>query len=294
MVDSAYGPARRTCDKLLGRFGVTTTYYDPQIGADIATLLRPNTRIVYTESPGSLTFEVQDIPAIAKAAHAHGAMVLMDNSWGTPAYFAPFAHGVDVSIQAATKYIVGHSDAMMGTITATAAAFPAVEASAREFGATPGPDDCYLALRGLRTLGVRLARHHETGLALARWLQARPEVKRVLHPALPGDPGHALWKRDFTGACGLFGIVLHDRFAKAAVTAMLDGMEHFGMGASWGGFESLILPTDPGKLRTACPWTEPGRTIRIHAGLEDPADLIADLAKGFDRLNAAQSSAKHK
>jgi len=292
MVDSAYGPARRTCDKLLGRFGVETTYYDPCLGAGIAALMRPNTRVVYTESPGSLTFEVQDIPAIAKVAHAHGAMVLMDNSWGTPVFFAPFAHGVDVSIQAATKYIVGHSDAMMGTITATAEAFPAVEASAREFGAAPGPDDCYLALRGLRTLAVRLARHQETGLMLARWLQMRPEVKRVLHPGLSGDPGHALWKRDFTGACGLFGFVLDDGFGQAAVTAMLDGMEHFGMGASWGGFESLILPADPGKIRTANPWTEPGAVIRIHAGLEDPADLIADLEKGFDRLNAVRDRAQ--
>jgi cystathionine beta-lyase len=230
---------------------------------------------------------VQDIPAIARIAHAHDAKVMMDNSWATPIFFAPFAHGVDVSIQAATKYIVGHSDAMMGTITATAEAFPAIEASAREFGATPGPDDCYLALRGVRTLAVRLARHQATGLALARWLASRPEVKRVLHPALPDDPGHTLWKRDFTGACGLFGIVLDERYDKSAVTALLNGMRHFGMGASWGGFESLILPTEPGKLRTARPWTEPGATIRLHAGLEDPADLIEDLEQGFFRLNDA-------
>jgi len=293
MVDSVYGPARRTCDRLLARFGVETTYYDPRIGAGITRLMRPNTRVVYTESPGSLTFEMQDIPAIAGIAHQRGAMVLVDNSWGTPLYFQPFAHGVDVSIQAATKYIVGHSDAMMGTITATTDAFPAVEASAREFGAIPGPDDCYLALRGLRTLSVRLARHQETGLTLARWLKARPEVKRVLHPALPDDPGHALWARDFTGACGLFGVVLDERFDKTAVAAMLDGMAHFGMGASWGGFESLILPTDPGKIRTATPWREPGLTIRIHAGLEDPADLIADLERGFDRLRAGAGKTKH-
>ncbi len=285
MVDSVYGPARRFCDAFLGRFGVETTYYEPGVGADIAALIRPDTKVVYVESPGSLTFEVQDIPAIAAAAHAAGAAVVMDNTWGAGLYFKPFEHGVDVSVQAATKYIVGHSDVMMGAITTSQALWPQVRQSASDLGASSGPDDVYLALRGLRTLSVRLKRHQETGLALARWLRDRPEVRRVMHPALPEDPGHALWKRDFRGACGLFGVVLGD-YSPDAVAAMLDGMEHFAMGASWGGFESLILPTNPGAIRTARPWTE-GPTIRIHAGLEDPDDLIADLDRGLGRLTAA-------
>ena len=285
MVDSVYGPARRFCDSFLGRFGVQTTYYDPCIGAGIAALIRPETRVVYVESPGSLTFEVQDIPAIAEAAHAAGAAVVMDNTWGAGIYFKPFEHGVDVSVQAATKYIVGHSDVMMGTITTTEALWHRVRQAASDLGASSGPDDVYLALRGLRTLSVRLKRHQETGLALARWLQARPEVRRVMHPALPQDPGHALWKRDFRGACGLFGVVLGG-YSPEAIAAMLDGMEHFAMGASWGGFESLILPTNPAAIRSATSWTE-GPTIRIHAGLEDPEDLIADLERGLARLAAA-------
>ena len=286
MADNVYSPARRFCDSFLGRFGVETSYFDPAIGGGIADLITERTRIVYVESPGSLTFEMTDIPAVAAPAPEAGAVVVMDNTWAAGVLFKPFEHGVDVSVQAATKYIVGHSDVMMGTVTTTEALWPKVRQSAADLGANCGPDDVYLALRGLRTLGVRLRQHHENGLVLARWLRDRPEVERVLHPALPDDPGHALWKRDFTGACGLFGVVLRPA-PEAAVAAMLDGMELFSMGASWGGFESLILPTNPAAIRTATTWDR-GPTIRIHAGLEDTGDLIADLERGFERLNAAR------
>ncbi|MCY4550889.1 MAG: cystathionine beta-lyase [Defluviicoccus sp.] len=286
MADNVYSPARRFCDSFLGRFGVETSYFDPAIGGGIADLITERTRIVYVESPGSLTFEMTDIPAVAAPAHEAGAVVVMDNTWAAGVLFKPFEHGVDVSVQAATKYIVGHSDVMMGTVTTSEALWPKVRQSAADLGANCGPDDVYLALRGLRTLGVRLRQHHENGLILARWLGDRPEVDRVLHPALPDDPGHALWKRDFTGACGLFGVVLRPA-PEAAVAAMLDGMELFSMGASWGGFESLILPTNPAAIRTATTWDR-GPTIRIHAGLEDTGDLIADLERGFERLNAAR------
>ena len=286
MADCAYGPARRLSNTLLRRFGVEVTFFDPAIGSGIAELIRDNTRVVYLEAPGSLTFEMQDVPAIAAAAHARGAMVLMDNTWATPVFFKPFAHGVDVSIHAATKYIVGHSDAMLGVVTTTEAAFEAVRDAADTIGVCAGPDDVYLATRGIRTMPVRLRQHQANALALARWLQARPEVSRVLYPALPDDPGHALWKRDFTGASGLFGVVLRPA-SEAAVAAMLDGLRLFGMGASWGGYESLILPTDPAPYRTATRWAPEGPTLRIHAGLEDVEDLMADLEAGFERLRAA-------
>lgn len=286
MADNVYSPARRFCDSFLGRFGVETTYFDPAVGGGVAGLIRDRTRIVYVESPGSLTFEMTDIPAVAAAAHEAGAVVIMDNTWAAGVLFKPFEHGVDVSVQAATKYIVGHSDVMMGTIATSEALWPKIRQSAADLGANCGPDDVYLALRGLRTLGVRLRQHHENGLVLARWLQSRPEVSRVLHPALPEDPGHALWKRDFTGACGLFGVVLNPA-PQAAVEAMLDGMTLFSMGASWGGFESLILPTNPAAIRTATSWEE-GPSLRIHAGLEDTGDLTADLESGLERLNAAR------
>ena len=287
VADNVYGPTRqRVCDLILARMGVEVTYYDPLVGADIARLMRDNTRVVFLESPGSLTFELQDVPAIAAAAKARGAVVVMDNTWATPLYFKPLAHGVDISIQAATKYIVGHADAMLGVITTTEEHFQTVKTMAHALGHAAAPDDCYLALRGLRTLAVRLARHQETGLALARWFEGRPEVARVLHPALPDDPGHSLWKRDFTGACGLFGIVLKD-FPKSAVAAMLDGLELFAMGFSWGGYESLILLVDPEAVRSAVPWTASGPTLRLHAGLEDVQDLTADLERGFERLVAA-------
>ncbi len=284
--DSVYGPTRQLCDGLLAGLAVATTYYDPHIGAGIAKLLRPTTRAVFVESPGSLTFEVQDIPAIAAAAHAAGALVVMDNTWASPLFFKPFAHGVDVSIQAGTKYLGGHSDVMFGMITTTEALHERVRAMSMTLGGCPGPDDCYLAQRGLRTLAVRLERHRSTGLRLARWVRARPEVSRVMHPALPDDPGHALWRRDFTGASGLFGLVLKP-VRNEAIAAMLDHMELFGLGYSWGGYESLFIPIFPAKNRSATTWDPGGPTLRIHAGLEDPDDLIADLAAGFDRLAKA-------
>lgn len=287
MVDSVYLPTRHFCDDMLKRLGVETTYYDPLAGAGIAGLMRPNTKVVFVESPGSVTFEVQDVPAIAAAAHAGGALCMMDNTWATPLYFKSFAHGVDVSIHAATKYIVGHSDAMLGTITTTEAAWPRLKEAHDLLGQCAGPDDVYLGQRGLRTMGVRLRRQQETALILARWLLDRPEVERVLHPALPGDPGHALWKRDFTGASGLFGAVLKP-CGENAVTALVDHLELYGLGYSWGGYESLIMFYEPEKMRTATSWNAPGPTLRFHAGLEDPEDLIADLARGLERFNAAR------
>ncbi|MGA9603193.1 MAG: cystathionine beta-lyase [Methyloceanibacter sp.] len=283
--DSVYRPTRRFCDHVLKRLGVRTIYYDPLIGAGIKKLLGAKTKLVFAESPGSQTFEVQDIPAIVKAAHAAGAVVILDNTWATPLYFKPFAHDVDVSIQAATKYIVGHADAMLGAITASEKAARAVEKSHEDLGLCPGPEDAYLGLRGLRTLSVRLARHQQSALELARWLKSRPEVARVLHPGLPSDPGHALWRRDFTGASGLFAIVLKPA-SHAALAAMLDGLSLFGMGYSWGGFESLILPFDPRDYRTATTWEADGPALRLHVGLEDVDDLKADLEAGFARLAA--------
>ena len=287
MVDSAYRPTRRFCDHMLRRFGIETTYYDPLVGAGIAACMRDETRAVFVESPGSLTFEVQDVPAIAAAAHQRGAVVIMDNTWASPLFFKPFVHGVDVSIQAATKYVVGHSDALVGTITATEEAWPPIQRAARALGVAPGSEECYLAHRGLRTLAVRLRRHQATALALAEWLRAREQVARVMHPALPDDPGHRIWRRDFTGASGLFGLVLSRPYPRRCLAAMLDGFEHFAMGYSWGGYESLIVPTYPEKVRTATTWQAPGPTLRIHAGLEDPDDLIEDLERGLARLDAA-------
>ena len=283
IVDSIYRPARRFCDNVLSRLGVTVTYYDPLIGAGIERLLSAKTRVVFTESPGSQTFEVQDIPAIAKAAHAAGAVVVLDNTWATPLYFKALAHGADVSIQSATKYIVGHADAMLGAITATEAASRAVQRTHEDLGLCPGPEDVYLGLRGLRSLSVRLERHQKSALELARWLAERPEVARVIHPALPTDPGHAIWKRDFTGASGLFSIVLKP-VAREKVAAMVDGLNLFGMGYSWGGFESLILPFEPSSYRTATAWKAEGPALRLHIGLEDVEDLKADLDAGFARL----------
>ena len=286
VVDSVYGPVRIFCGGFLKRFGVETSFYDPLIGAGIAALIKPNTALVYLESPGSLTFEVQDVPAIVKAAKARGLKTLSDNTWAAPMFFKPLALGVDVDIISATKYIVGHSDAMMGIAVCTEESFLPVRNAATELGNHAAPDDCYLALRGLRSAGVRMRQHQIQGLALARFLAQRPEVERVLHPGVESDPGHALWRRDFTGASGLFGVILKRGIAKKALDAMLDGMELFGMGASWGGFESLILPTHPERLRSAVGW-DSGPCLRLHAGLEDIDDLIADLTRGFERLKAA-------
>jgi cystathionine beta-lyase len=287
MSDSVYGPTRNFATGFLGRFGVSTSFFDPLAGSSIASLIRPETRVVYLESPGSLTFEMQDTPAIAEVARRRGITVIADNTWATPLYFKPLAHGVDVSIQAATKYIVGHSDAMLGTVTCTKNAWKKLKGSTYELGQTAGPDDVYLGQRGLRTLAVRLKQHWATGLALAEWIARQPEVERVLHPALPGDPGHALWKRDFTGASGLFGVVLKEGITDRALCAMIDGLELYGIGSSWGGFESLIVPFDPREARTATRWTHKGPCFRIHAGLEHVDDLIADLDAGFRRLRDA-------
>jgi cystathionine beta-lyase len=285
MTDSVYGPVRGFCTGFLARMGIATTFYDPLIGAGIDALVTDKTRLIYMESPGSLTFEVQDVPAIVGVAKARGVATIFDNTWAAPLFFKPLLLGVDVEVIAATKYIVGHSDAMMGVAVCVEGSFPSVRQAASHLGNHAAPDDCYLALRGLRTAALRM-RHHETqGLALAHWLARRAEVERVLHPALPDDPGHALWQRDFTGASGLFSIVLRPDIVPSAVAAMLDGMELFGMGYSWGGFESLIVPAHPERLRTAVPW-HAGATLRIHAGLEDIDDLIADLERGFARLNA--------
>ncbi|MEO0035112.1 MAG: hypothetical protein RLZZ501_1135 [Pseudomonadota bacterium] len=285
MTDSAYAPTRGFCDKVLARLGIETTYYDPRLGAGIAALIRPNTRLVFTESPGSLTFEMQDLPAIAQAAHAAGALVAIDNTWGV-LHFQPFAHGADISIQAATKYIVGHADAMLGTITTTdKALWHRIKSSVATFGASPGTEEMYLGLRGLRSLPVRLAQHFATAQELTRWLETRPEIARVLYPPLPSDPGHDLWKRDFTGGSGLFGVILRPA-SKAAVDAMLDGYRHFKLGYSWGGFESLVIPTTGSIHRTATPWSAEGPSLRFHAGLETAADLKADLEEGFGRLAA--------
>jgi len=285
VVDSCYAPTRTFCDKTLKRFGIGVTYYDPLIGAAIERLFRPNTRAVFCESPGSLTFEVQDIPAIAAVAHARGAAVLLDNTWATPIYFDALAHGADLSIQAATKYIGGHADVMIGYVTANSSHVERLVDTHGNMGLYASGDDCYLALRGVRTLPTRLKRHQSNAMALTKWLSDRSEVARILYPALESDPGHAIWKRDFSGATGLFGVVLKP-VSEKAVAALVDGLDHFGIGFSWGGFESLIVPA--AITRTARPFHAEGPVLRIHAGLEDPDDLIEDLAKGFERLRSVR------
>jgi len=286
MVDSAYAPTRQLCDHVLTRFGIEVSYYDPLIGADIAGLVRANTKVIFLESPGSLTFEVQDVPAISAVARARGIVTMIDNTWGTPLYFKPFEHGVDISIHAATKYICGHSDVMLGIVTSTEEVHDRLRKGMQELGAYASPDDCYQALKGLRTMSVRLERHHANALKLATWLRERPEVERVLYPALPEDPGYAIWQRDFRGASGLFGMLLKP-CPTAAWHAFVEGLELFGLGASWGGYESLALPNHPERYRTATTWESACPSIRVHAGLEDPDDLIADLEEGFERLRAA-------
>ncbi len=283
ITDAVYGPTRRFCELHLRRMGVMIEYYDPLLGAGIAALLRDNTTVVFTESPGSLTFEVQDIPAIAAAAHARNALVVLDNSWATPLYFRAFDHGVDVSVHAATKYIGGHSDVLLGLIVGNANVYPRLHRLWTDMGVTASSDDCFLGLRGLRTLAVRMAHQQASGLRIAQWLRERPEVREVLHPGLPGARGHDLWMRDFTGASALFGVILHP-VAPERIAAMLDGFELFSLGFSWGGFESLVIPTHPERTRTATQWNPGGPCLRFAIGLEDPEDLLADLAEGFNRL----------
>jgi cystathionine beta-lyase len=284
--DSVYRPTRVFCDSLLARLGVETTYYDPLIGPGIAQHFRSNTRALFLEAPGSQSFEMQDIATMAAVAHAREARVLMDNTWATPIYFRALDHGVDLSVQAGTKYIGGHSDLMLGTVSANAAAWPQLKETAGNLGLCVGPDDMYLALRGLRTLAVRLARHQESGIKVARWLAARPEVLRVLHPALDTDPGHAIWKRDFAGASGLFSVILKPA-PDPAVHAFLDALTLFGMGFSWGGYESLIILFDCSSYRTATRWEPGGPALRLHIGLENVDDLIADLERGFAAMAKA-------
>ncbi len=287
VVDSVYGPTRAFCDTVLARFDVETTYYDPAIGAGIEALMRENTRVIFMESPGSMTFEVQDVPAIVKVARAHGAVTMLDNTWATPMFFKALEHGVDVSLHAGTKYISGHSDLLIGLITARdEATFRTLRDSTGAFGDCPAPDVCFQALRGLRTMAVRLRHHEQAALEIARWLEARPEVKRVLHPALPGHPGHEFWKRDFHGASGLFGVVLHTD-SEQAIAAMIDSMSLFKIGSSWGGYESLIIPVWPAGGRSVTRWNETGFLLRLSIGLEAVEDLIADLEQGFSRLNGA-------
>lgn len=286
MVDTAYEPTRDFCDKILIKMGVTTTYYDPLIGAGISALIQPNTKIIFLESPGSITMEVQDVPGIAAVAKQHDCIVMLDNTWASPINFQPFEHGVDISIQAATKYVVGHSDVMLGTATANAAHWPQLRENSYLLGQCTSPDDLYLALRGIRTLGVRLKQHQASALKVAHWLSSRDEVQTILHPALASNPGHEFWQRDFTGSNGLFSFVL-TRGNQQALTAMLDGMSHFKMGYSWGGFESLILAVNNvGALRSATTWPYSQPLIRLHVGLEDVDDLIEDLRSGFERFNA--------
>lgn len=286
VTDSAYKPARNICDHLLKRLGVETTYYDPLIGAGISELIRDNTRLVYTESPGSQTFEMQDLPAISKAAHARGAVVIADNTWATPLFYNPLALGADIVLHAGTKYFGGHADVNLGTVTANEALAEAVKGVHGDMGVCAAPEDVFLALRGLRTLAVRLEHHQAAALEMAQWFAERPEVARVLHPALPDDPGHDIWSRDFRGASGLFSVILKPA-SQDAVAAMVDNLELFGIGASWGSFESLVLPFDPAPYRDATQWKAEGPALRFHIGLEDLRDLKDDLDAGFKRLAKA-------
>src|SRR3977135_4062363 len=283
--DNAYRPTRNFCEGLLAGYGFETTYFDPLIGAGVAELFKPNTKAILLEAPGSQSFEMPDIPAIAAVAHGRGALVIDDNTWATPLFHRSLDQGVDISMQAATKYIGGHSDIMFGTISANAKAWPLISEAIHLLGVCAGPDDVFLALRGLRTLAVRLAQHYKSGLEMARWLGTRPEVTKVLHPALESDPGHAIWKRDFIGASGLFSIVLKPAPQKA-VDALLDAVKLFGLGYSWGGFESLVIPFDCSDYRTATKWAPGGPTLRLHIGLENVEDLKADLERGFEAFNA--------
>lgn len=287
LVDSAYDPTRSMANGLLKRFGITTRYYDPLIGAGIAELIGERTRAIFMESPGSLTFEVQDVPAIVAAAKARGVTTLLDNTWATPLFFRAMAHDVDLSILACTKYVVGHSDVMLGSVTAAKSHWRKLRETSFQLGQVASPDDAWLGARGLRTMAVRLQRHQESALAIARWLETRPEVAQVLHPALPSCPGHAVFARDFAGASGLFSFVL-DGGDEAERTALIDGLDHFGIGYSWGGFESLVTPADPAKLRTATTPAFAGPLVRLQIGLEDAGDLIADLERGLDRFRAAR------
>ncbi len=286
VVDSIYRPSRIFCDTVLARMGVETTYFDPWIGAGVESLIRPNTSVIFLETPGSQSFELPDVPAMAAIARGKGICVILDNTWATPLFYPPHERGADMAIEAGTKYLSGHSDLLLGLVSANADWFPRLNATADAFAMCPGPEDVFLALRGLRTLELRLREAERQALEIARWLEGRPEVAAVLHPALPSCPGHALWKRDFLGSSGLFSILLGP-FSQKAVAAMLDGLQLFGMGFSWGGFESLVIPFDCRSYRTATQWSPPGLALRFNIGLEDAGDLKADLDLGFRRLRDA-------
>jgi cysteine-S-conjugate beta-lyase len=290
MTDAAYQPARIYCDTILKRMGVETTYYDPAVGSGIDALMRPNTRAIFVEAPGSQSLDMQDVPAIANVARERGACVVMDNTWATPLLFSPHAHGVDLAVEAGTKYLSGHSDLLLGLVSANATWFPRLQRTVDMLAVQPGPEDVYLALRGLRTMELRLREAERQALALAHWLKQRTEVCKVIHPALPDCPGHEIWKRDFTGSSGLFSIVLNP-VSDRAVAAMLDGLELFGIGYSWGGFESLVIPFDCTKYRTATHWAPGGPALRFSIGLEDIEDLKEDLDRGFARLRQTASQA---
>lgn len=291
MPDSVYGPARNFCERRLRPFGVDVEYYPPLIGGGIAALIRPDTRLIYCESPGSLTFEIQDIPAIAAAAHARGVPVAADNTWATPLYFKPFAHGVDVSIHAATKYVIGHADAMLGVLSTTREHWLTVRRAIADFGFCTSPDDCFLGLRGLRTMRLRMREQQQNALQVARWLEGRPEVQRVLHPALESNPGHEIWRRDFGGASSLFGVVLQPAEADS-VAEMIDALRLFGVSSAWGSFVSTaIRVAEVGRIRTATRWDEESPLIRLHIGLEDPDDLIADLEQALTRVRPLVTAA---
>jgi cystathionine beta-lyase len=285
MSDSVYGPARGFATTMLARYGVETEFYDPLVGAGIEALLRPNTRIVYLESPGSYTFEIQDVPAICRVARARGVLTMIDNAWASPVFARPFDWGVDVSLLPLTKYWGGHADLLMGAAIVREEHWLPLWQAIRQMGVCVGGDDAFMVLRGLRTADVRMRRHEATALEVARWLESRPEVARVLHPALPSHPQHTLWKRDFSGSSGLFSFELKTA-GPAQLAALCEARRFFRIGYSWGGFESLIMPAKIATLRTASPWTG-GPLVRLHCGLEDPADLIADLAQGLDAMAAA-------
>lgn len=289
--DSVYSSARLFFKHELPRLGVDVQFYDPTLGAEIEKLMKPTTKMIYAESPGSLTFEMQDLRALSKVAHAHGAILVADNTWATPLHMRPFDLGVDVSIHSATKYIAGHSDLVMGAIMCKSSLYKTLKRAHRNLGAVSGGDNAYLALRGLRTIAVRMKLHQEHAMEVAQWLKTVPEVKRILYPALAEDPGHALWKRDMTGACSLFAVEI-EKASHEALAAMMDGLEHFGMGFSWGGYESLIISYDPSTMRSATKqWEKPTTLLRLHIGLEAPKDLIADLDEGFKRLRAVAKKA---
>jgi len=286
MVDSVYEPVRMFATFTLARLGIEVTYFDPTIGAGIEELISERTAAIFAESPGSLTFEVMDFPKIAEIARAKSLVVIFDNTWGTPLHFKAFDHGADISVHALTKYVGGHADSMMGAISYAKNVAPRVEKTYRGLGQCIGPDDAYLMLRGLRTMSVRLKQHEAAGLEISKWLDARDEIENVLNPALPGTPGHKFWKRDFTGSNGLFGVEFKSG-TEAQLAAFCDTLKLFAMGFSWGGYESLIVPCDLTHARTATKSLPKGPLFRIHVGLEDPADLIADLERGFAAYHVA-------